>query len=593
MKKCKIAFKHKLAVCSAAFFVLCSLIQPLHAQVFVKGSEADAFFSGIPDNFKTQIERALPKSAPVEVDGTKKLLVVNLNAKYKDASMGHHSIPYANYALHKMGEKTGAFETYFCKDTLVFQRETLEQFDAICLNNTVGVIFDDEELRQNLLDFVYGGKGIMGIHAGAGATFVQYPVYDQFPEFGRMMGGYENGGHPWKTHEWINVKIEDPGHPLNKGFNYPDFNVSDEIYQYAEPYSRDKVRVLLSVNTDKTDVGPNRWFLPERKLDMDFPISWVKSYGKGRVFNSAFGHHPHINWDMRLLDQTMRAIQFILGDLDAPTTPDTRLTASVIAQEQLGWRLGMTAYSFKDKTFLETVDETADLGLLYVGGLNVQKVSPDINQNFDYKLDKETLYSIRQHLLAKGVNLVTYYIHDIPADEKVCREIFEFGRIMGIETFISEPKPEALDLIEKYCEEYNIKVALHNHGKDISPVYWDPDQLLKACEGRSPLIGACGDIGYWTRNRIDPKIAIEKLGKRLLTLQVHDLNEQSPEGHDVPWGAGTSDLDNFFRLIKDMKLKPSLIGLEYSYNWGASKPEIERSIKFFDATVTQIVAREQ
>jgi uncharacterized protein len=117
----------------------------------------------------------------------------------------HASVPYANYAIYQMGVKTGAFETYFTSDTLAFARDILQQFDGIVLNNTVGVLFENTEMRQDLLDYVYGGGGIMGIHGGAGATFVQYPVYDHFPEFGEMMGGYENGGHPWKTHEFINM----------------------------------------------------------------------------------------------------------------------------------------------------------------------------------------------------------------------------------------------------------------------------------------------------------------------------------------------------------------------------------------------------
>lgn len=575
------------------FFLSKQTTQSLLAQQIVEGSQAQAFFDGIPEVFQAEILDAVPKEAAVQPAKTRKLLVFCLNVRNKKQTKGHPSIPYENYAIYQMGETTGAYETYFSKDTMIFTRDVLNQYDAIYLNNTVGVLFEGQEKRQALLDFVYGGKGIMGTHGGAGATFVQYPVYDQFPEFGEMMGGYENGGHPWKTNEWINLKIEEPAHALNQAFEHEDFNISDEIYQYTEPYSRDRVRVLLSVNTKKTDIGPHRRFLPARKLDMDFPVSWVRSYGRGRVFSSSLGHHPHINWDRRILNHNLRAIQFVLGDLPVATTPNNKLTSPVIAQEKLGWRLGMTAYTFKDKTFLETVDETAALGLLYVGGLNVQKVSPEIDKDFDYKLEQDELLMIRKHLLDQGVSLVSYYIHDIPANEKTCKKIFEFGRMMGIETFISEPKPEALDMIEKYCIAYNIKLAIHNHGKDISPVYWDPDKLLKACEGRSPLIGACGDLGYWTRNGIDPVAAVKKLDKRLISLQVHDLDEKSADGHDVPWGKGIGDLKGFFGLIQQMGLKPSVIGLEYSYNWGASEPEIKECIQFFNNTGVGLAAMEQ
>ena len=560
----------------------------LSAQPFQIAADDSPFFKDIPENFKSQIKLAIPPEAIVKPTEKRKLLVVNINIRDKKMTSLHASVPYANYAIYCMGIQAGAFETYFTNDTLAFTRDILQQFDGIVLNNTVGVLFENMDMRQALLDYVYGGGGIMGIHGGAGATFVQYPVYDQFPEFGEMMGGYENGGHPWKTHEFINMIVDEPGHPINLGFEVKDFDISDEIYQYTDPYSRDHVRVLLSVNKEKTDMSDSRRFLPERKMDGDFPVSWVQSYGKGRVFNTSLGHHPHINWDLRILNHNFRAIQYILGDLPAPATPNNKLTASILSQEKLGWRLGLTAWTFKDLTLMETIDKAAELGIWYLDGLNVQKVSADINKNFDYNLSTEELLTVRRKLLEKGVAMTNYYIHDIPADEKVCEQIFEFGRLMGIEAFIAEPKPEALPMIDKYCQKYRIKLAIHNHGADISPVYWDPKKLLKSIENRSSWIGACADIGYWQRNGIDPIAAIKLLDKRLITIQVHDLNIVSKEGHDVAWGTGKSNLKEVFELLAGRGIKPTLIGLEYSYNWGNSLPDIQQSKQFFDRTVINI-----
>lgn len=558
-----------------------------HAQNLVKGDEAESFFAEVNDRFRQLIERSLPDEALAVPVKPRKILVFDMNRNRGIIQQGHHPMDYGNYMLYQMGKKTGAFETWYSRDTLVFKREVLSEFDAICFNNTVGVLFDDPELRNNLLEYVYSGKGFIGFHAAA-ATFVQYPVYDQFPEFGLMLGGYENGGHPWSPYEWITIRVNEPDHPLNKGFNKTSFDISDEVFQFSAPYSRDYVRVLLSINTDITDMSEKRRILPERRADLDLAMAWIKPYGRGRVYYSSFGDNPHVFWDSRLLQQSLACIQFVLGDLEASYTPNNKLTPAVEAREKLGWRLGVAAYSFKDNTLFETIDKAVELGIWHLGGLNVQKVSADIDKNFDYNLTDQELIRIRQKLVTAGVRLVTFYIHDIPNDEVTCSRIFEFGRKMGIETFISEPKPEALDLIEKYCKKYDIKVAIHNHDKRISPQYWSPKGVLKVCKDRSPYIGACGDLGYWIRSGIDPSEALEQLGDRLLTLQVHDLNEETKDGHDVPWGTGIADLGSFFQTLKDLGIKPSLIGLEYSYNWGKSLPEIKQSVKFFNTTSIEL-----
>ena len=279
-----------------------------------------AFAQPVSPEDRQKIENAIPQKASVRPKQPRKLLVINLDIWNGQPRRGHASIPPGNLAIEQMGKKTGAYEATFSSDIAVFKPENLSQYDAICFNNTTGVLFEDPELKKSLLGFVAGGKGLVGIHA-AGATFVQWPKYDQWPEFGEMLGGYENGGHPWKPNETITLKVEGAGHPLNAAFHGQGFEIADEVFQFQEPYSREKVRVLVSIDTTKTDVGPGRRILPQRQKDLDFPISWVRSYGKGRVFYSALGHNPHIFWNAAALEHFLAGIQFALGDLAADTTP--------------------------------------------------------------------------------------------------------------------------------------------------------------------------------------------------------------------------------------------------------------------------------
>jgi len=80
--------------------------------------------------------------------------------------------------------------------------------------------------------------------------------------------------------------------------------------------------------------------------DQDYALAWVRQYGRGRVFYCTIAHSPSNFWDPKLLQFYLAAVQFAVGDLPAPTTPSNKLTPAMRAQEQLGWRLGLEAYTF-------------------------------------------------------------------------------------------------------------------------------------------------------------------------------------------------------------------------------------------------------
>ncbi len=280
----------------------------------------DSHGSVVTDEQRQEIERAvaaLEEGAPTR---RRRLLVVTLNVRDGRATRGHRSIGCANLAIELMGRRSGAYEAVFSNEFSMFEPEALAQFDAVCFNNTAGVLFDDPRLRRSLLDFVAGGKGFVGLHAAA-ATFVQYPVYDQFPEFGEMLGAYENGGHPWRPNETITLKVDDPASPINAAFGGQGFEVQDEVFQFQAPYSRDRLHVLLSIDTENTDMDPSRGFLPERWADKDFAMSWIRMHGEGRVFYSSLGHNAALFWDPRILEHFLGGIRFALGDLEADATP--------------------------------------------------------------------------------------------------------------------------------------------------------------------------------------------------------------------------------------------------------------------------------
>ncbi len=264
-----------------------------------------------------KIEAATPTKASVKPLQPRRLLVFSI------VGGNHTAGPYGAKALDLMAEKTGAFEVTHTTDPSIFKAENLEPFDAVCFNNSNRLrIFSDPVLRRGLIEFVKGGKGFVGIHAAATNFSKQWG--GDWPEGARMVGGIFDG-HPW--HEKVTVKLDDPDHPLNAAFGGKGFEITDEIYQFSGPCSRENLRVLLSLDTDKTDMDRSGI----KRKDNDFPISWVQRFGRGRVFYCSLGHDHDVFWNKAVLQHYLDGIQFALGDLPVDTTPSARVSSDKAA----------------------------------------------------------------------------------------------------------------------------------------------------------------------------------------------------------------------------------------------------------------------
>jgi type 1 glutamine amidotransferase len=166
--------------------------------------------------------------------------------------------------------------------------------------------------------YVREGGGLAG-HHGAGRAS------SDWPEMAEILGA-RAGAHAIPD-EKVTVKLDDPKSPINAVFGGRPFEITDEFFRPAAPYSREKLHVLLSFDVEKTEMDQSRDCAVCAREDNDYAISWIHNYGKGRVFYSTLGHNPGAFWNSRILEHFLAGIQFILGDLKADTTPSARLAA--------------------------------------------------------------------------------------------------------------------------------------------------------------------------------------------------------------------------------------------------------------------------
>ncbi|MDB4468096.1 ThuA domain-containing protein [Verrucomicrobiales bacterium] len=267
-----------------------------------------------------KIAAALPANAPAKPAKARKVLVFSKTAGFRHGSIGVGAV-----SLTEMGKKTGAFEVTHSEDESVFENDSLSEFDAVIMLNTTGEIFrpkdwpgdkteqkkaQDREarLKGNLLAFVREGKGLAGMHSAT-------DTYKKWKEYNDMMGG-AFVSHPW--HKKVPLKNLDPTSPVNAAFSTEGFEVTDEIYQFRDDTAlRGDRRMLLELDADKMDLSKGS------RGDRGYPVSWIDTYGRGRVFYCSLGHRDEIFWNPAVLKHYLAGIQYALGDLEADATPLT------------------------------------------------------------------------------------------------------------------------------------------------------------------------------------------------------------------------------------------------------------------------------
>jgi uncharacterized protein len=222
----------------------------------------------------------------------------------------HDSIGHALATIDRLGRDSGLYDTYIRTDSQwITKRDVpaparnarnLNYFDAVFLFISGEGDWTDEQKRDFLSFVKDDGKGVVAAHTGNAAFY-------EWPEFGEMLGGYFDN-HPWNVTD-AKVVVEAPDFPATKHFP-PTFMAKEEFYELrAQPYSRDKVRVLARLDAASVDLkNPN-----VHRTDRDFPVAMARTYGKGRTFWSTFGHTPETWDDPGIQKMYLEAIKWAMG----------------------------------------------------------------------------------------------------------------------------------------------------------------------------------------------------------------------------------------------------------------------------------------
>ncbi len=259
------------------------------------------------------------------------------------------------------------------------------------------------------------------------------------------------------------------------------------------------------------------------------------------------------------------ALTFIL-----PLTSRTVIAAPIPADCLTGgFAIGCQAWTFHDFTVMEAIEKTAEAGGKVIEFYPGQKFSLEQpGLKFDHNATPDMIAAVKVQLKKYGVRAVNYGVVGIPQDEAEARKIFEFAKTFELYGITTE-SVEAIDTIEKLVKEYDIRVGFHDHPRQpTNPSYrmWDPNYVLSVVKDRDPRIGSCADVGHWVRSGLEPVACLKILQGRIISTHLKDLNEKSPDAHDVPYGTGVSDIPAILDELKRQHFVGN-VSIEYEYNW--------------------------
>jgi len=241
------------------------------------------------------------------------------------------------------------------------------------------------------------------------------------------------------------------------------------------------------------------------------------------------------------------------------------------AEEGLPIRRGVASYTFRNFSRAQMIGFLKQLNVLALNAKDVKDHLPMDAQEEQIALADYAAAGIKLH--AAGT---IYFPKDEDAD---IRSKFEYCKRAGISVIVAgDPAPETLPQIEKFVKEYDIRIAIHNHGPE-DKLWHSPLDVLKAVRGMDPRMGCCIDVGHTVRAGTDVVQAIREVGARLFNIHMKDLTSFQDKESQVAVGEGIMPVKKIFEALGAIKYKGS-VDLEYEIHADDPMPGVIESFAY-------------
>ena len=244
---------------------------------------------------------------------------------------------------------------------------------------------------------------------------------------------------------------------------------------------------------------------------------------------------------------------------------------SLPAAEASPIRLGLASYTFRNFTRAQLISFMKQLNVSELNAKDIKDHLPMDPQQEAAALADYASAGIKLH--AAGA---IYFTKDEDAD---IRSKFEYCKRAGISVIVAgDPAPETLPRIERFVKEYDIRIAIHNHGPE-DKLWHSPLDVLKAVKDMDPRIGCCIDVGHTVRAGTDVVQAIHEAGPRLFNVHMKDLTNFESKESQVAVGEGIMPVRKMFEALVAIKYK-GFVDLEYEIHPDDPMPGVIASFSY-------------
>jgi sugar phosphate isomerase/epimerase len=246
----------------------------------------------------------------------------------------------------------------------------------------------------------------------------------------------------------------------------------------------------------------------------------------------------------------------------------------------VGVNLGVASYSLRNFPLDKALEMIAALGTPYVNFKSV---------HVPYEASPQELVAMRQRIQAAGVRIVGGGTIEFAKDtDDDVRRLFEYARNAGFPLIVATCNPPVVPRIEKFAKQFDIKVAIHNHGPEDSN-FPSPYDVLAAVKGMDPRMGLCIDIGHTVRTGTDVVKAIIDAGPRVLDLHAKDLRDLKDKGSQCIVGEGAIPFPEIFRALERVRFA-GFVNLEYEIDADAPLPGMKQSFAYMRGVLAGMAA---